>query len=128
MPMMISPTAVDWPPRLASAPPIRPARMMRVSSSSVKNSMSSFLCVPVTAAAVPGMFISDHPAVDGDDLSGDVRGLLGGEKTHQARHFLGASGALHGHEVGDGGGIEGGIAHAGRNDARSEEHTSELQS
>jgi hypothetical protein len=53
--------------------------------------------MPVVAAA-PAVLKSGHAAVHGDDLTGDVAGLGGGEIAHQARHLFLASRALHGHE------------------------------
>ena len=55
----------------------------------------------------------DHSAIDGNDLTGDVGGFVGGEKSHQGGHLFGGPGTLHRHERGNGRGIESGIAHAG---------------
>ena len=50
MPMMISPTAADWPQRSARLAPMRPASTITHSCSSVKNSSSSLLCTPDSAS------------------------------------------------------------------------------
>ena len=44
---------------------------------------------------------SDHPAVDGNDLGGNIAGLLRCQKPHQFGHLVRRAGALHRHQPGD---------------------------
>src|SRR5713226_2513338 len=62
---------------------------------------------------------SNHTAVDGNDLTGDVSSVVRCEITHQARDLEGGAGALHRNQIRDHGGVERGSAHVGGDDARS---------
>lgn len=51
-------------------------------------------------------------------VSADVGGLVGRQEGHEFCHLRRAAGALHGHHLLDGGGIEGAFDHVGLDDAR----------